>query len=101
VAFTATAGHVLDFDDTFEAGIAHVSAACAPAALIVAARRGASLDTMLEAYATGFETMAVLAAASHPALYDAGWPPTAVCGPVQAALLAQAAVAVDAAGLFD
>jgi len=37
VAFAATAGHVLDYDDTFADGVAHVSAACAPAALAVAA----------------------------------------------------------------
>src|SRR5215471_15523178 len=33
VAFAGTAGHVLDFDDTFSDGVAHVSAATAPAAL--------------------------------------------------------------------
>src|SRR5581483_3623651 len=40
VAFAGTAGHVLDYDDTFADGVAHVSAACAPAALVVAADRG-------------------------------------------------------------
>ena len=85
IVVAGAAGHVLDFDDTFEAGIAHVSAACAPAALVVADRLGASLGAMLDAYAAGFEAMAAVAAASHPALYDAGWHPTAVCGPVGAA----------------
>ena len=88
VAYAATAGHVLDFDDTFSPGVAHVSAACAPAALVMAERVGASLETMLDAYAAGFEAMAAVAAASHPALYDGGWHPTAVCGPIGAAVAA-------------
>ncbi len=88
VAFAGTAGHVLDYDDTFSDGVAHVSAATAPAALMLAARRGLSVDRMLTAYAEGYEAMAAVAAASHPALYDAGWHPTAVCGPIGAAVAA-------------
>ena len=88
VAFAATAGHVLDFDDTFADGVAHVSAASAPAALVLAAHLGRSLGATLDAYAEGYEAMAALAAASHPALYDAGWHPTAVCAPVGAAVAA-------------
>ena len=88
VAFAGTAGHVLDFDDTFSAGVAHVSATTAPAALVLAAHLGFSLGQTLEAYAEGFEAMARLAAASHPELYDAGWHPTAVCGPIGAAVAA-------------
>ena len=71
VAFAGTAGHVLDFDDTLSDGIAHVSATCAPAALVLAAELGLSLKAALDAYASGFEAMAAVAAASHPALYDA------------------------------
>ena len=88
VAFAATAGHVLDFDDTFSDGVAHVSAATAPAALVLAAHLGLSIGATLAAYAEGFEAMAAIAAASHPGLYDAGWHPTAVCGPVGAAVAA-------------
>src|SRR5438067_2788508 len=88
VAFAATAGHVLDFDDTFSEGVAHVSAASAPAALVLAAHMGRSLGAALAAYAEGYEAMAAVAAASHPALYDAGWHPTAVCAPIGAAVAA-------------
>jgi 2-methylcitrate dehydratase PrpD len=88
VAFAGTAGHVLDFDDTFSDGVAHVSATCAPAALVVAADLGLSLEAALDAYASGFEAMAAVAAASHPALYEGGWHPTAVCGPIGAAVAA-------------
>ena len=53
VAFVATAGHVLDFDDTFSDGVAHVSAATAPAALVLAAELGLSLGATMDAYAEG------------------------------------------------
>jgi 2-methylcitrate dehydratase PrpD len=88
VAFAGTAGHVLDFDDTFPEGVAHVSATCAPAALVLAGHLGLSLGSALRAYAEGFEAMAAVAASTHPALYDQGWHPTAVCGPVGAAAAA-------------
>lgn len=88
VALAATAGHVLDFDDTFSDGVAHLSAACAPAALVVAAHLGLTLRAAVAAYAEGFEAMAAVAEASHPALYDAGWHPTTVCAPIGAAVAA-------------
>jgi 2-methylcitrate dehydratase PrpD len=88
VAAAAAAGHVLDFDDTWTAGLAHLSAPTAPAALVVAADAGLSTGVALRAYAEGFEAMAAVAGASHPALYDAGRHPTAVCGAVGAAVAA-------------
>lgn len=84
------AGHVLDFDDTYAPGLAHLSAAVAPAALAVAAERSASVGQLLAAYEAGFEAMGAVARASHPALYDRGWHPTAVCGVVGAAVAAAA-----------
>jgi 2-methylcitrate dehydratase PrpD len=97
VAFAATAGHVLDFDDTFSAGVAHVSAACAPAALVLAAHLGLPVRAALDAYAEGFEAMAAVAVASHPALYERGWHPTAVCGPIGAAVAASRLLDLPAA----
>ncbi len=97
VAFAATAGHVLDYDDTYAPGLAHCSAPTAPAALVLAAHRGLSLSRALAAYAEGFEAMAALAAASHPGLYDAGWHPTAVCGPIGAAVAAAQLLGCSAA----
>ncbi len=95
VAYAAAAGHVLDFDDTFPAGVAHVSATTAPAALVLAAHRGLSLQAALDAYAEGFEAMAAVAAAGHPALYDGGWHPTAVCGPIGAVVAAARLLALS------
>jgi 2-methylcitrate dehydratase PrpD len=86
VAFAGAAGHVLDFDDTYLPGIAHLSAPTAPGALLLAAELGLSVRAALAAYAEGFEAMGALARASHPALYDRGWHPTAVCGGVGAAV---------------
>lgn len=97
VTFAGTAGHVLDFDDTFPEGLAHLSAATAPAALVLAAHLRRSLGDALRAYAAGFEAMAAVAQASHPALYDAGWHPTAVCGPVGAAVAAARLLELTAA----
>lgn len=88
VAFAGAAGHVLDYDDTLPDGVAHVSAPCAPAALVLGAELDLSLGVMLEAFAEGWEAMAAVATASHPALYDGGWHPTAVCGPIGAAIVA-------------
>ncbi|HEX3979448.1 MAG TPA: MmgE/PrpD family protein [Solirubrobacteraceae bacterium] len=96
VAFAGAAGHVLDYDDTLPDGVAHVSAPCAPAALVLAGELDLSLAAMLEAFAEGWEAMAAVAAASHPALYDGGWHPTAVCGPIGAAVTASALLDLSA-----
>jgi 2-methylcitrate dehydratase PrpD len=96
VVALGTAGHVLDFDDTFLPGIAHLSAPVAPAALAVGAHEGATVGDVLAAYADGFEAMGALAAAGHPALYDRGWHPTAVCGAVGAAVAAARLLGADA-----
>jgi 2-methylcitrate dehydratase PrpD len=90
VAAAASAGHVLDYDDTWTPGLVHLSAPTAPAALVLAADAGTTLGVALRAYAGGFEATAALARASHPALYDAGRHPTAVCGTVGAAVAAGA-----------
>jgi 2-methylcitrate dehydratase PrpD len=82
------AGHVLDYDDTYVPGLVHASAAAAPVALLLAAERGLTVAAALAGYAAGFEASAALARASHPALYERGWHPTAVCGAVGAAVTA-------------
>ena len=99
VTALGTAGHVLDYDDTYLPGIAHLSAPVVPAAVAVGAAAGATAGDVLRAYARGFEAMGALARAGHPALYDRGWHPTAVCGGVGAAVAAAALLEapVDAA----
>ena len=96
VAALGAAGHVLDFDDTYLPGISHLSAPVAPAAIAVGATAGATVGDVLDAYALGFEAMGALARAGHPALYDRGWHPTAVCGGVGAATAAAALLGAPA-----
>ncbi|MGH2980598.1 MAG: MmgE/PrpD family protein, partial [Solirubrobacterales bacterium] len=88
VTAAGTAGHVLDFDDTYLPGIAHLSAPAAPAALVLGAERRASAGEVLAAYSAGFEAAGAMSGSAHPALYDGGWHPTAVCGSLGAAVSA-------------
>ena len=87
---------MLDFDDTYLPGLAHLSAPTAPAALVLGAELGRGTGEVLEAYASGFEAMGALAAAAHPTLYDRGWHPTAVCGTAGAAVAAATLLGLDA-----
>ena len=86
VTAAGAAGHALDFDDTYLPGVAHLTAATGPAALVLAAELGAEIGVAFDAYAAGYEAMGAMARASHPALYDGGWHPTAVCGAAGAAV---------------
>lgn len=98
VTALAAAGHVLDFDDTYQPGLSHLSAPTAPAALALGHELGASTGTVLDAYAAGFEAMGTLARICHPALYDGGWHPTAVCGSAGAAVVGARLLGLDADG---
>ena len=70
------AGHVLDFDDTYLPGLAHLSAPSAPAALVLGRRARRSVGEVLDAFAAGFEAMGALARAAPRALRAAaGTPP--------------------------
>lgn len=94
----AVAGHVLDFDDTWTPGLAHLSAAAAPAALFAVAERDGTVREALAAYARGFETMAALAGHAHPAIYQRGMHPTAATGAVGAAAAWMAAAPPEPGG---
>ncbi|MBD0281771.1 MAG: MmgE/PrpD family protein [Thermoleophilaceae bacterium] len=95
VVHAGVAGHVVDYDDTYLPGIAHLSAPVAPVALVLGAELGRSVGDVLAAYAEGFEAMGAIARASHPALYDRGWHPTAVCGGAGAAVAAAELLAAE------
>jgi 2-methylcitrate dehydratase PrpD len=94
-AAAGTAGHVLDFDDTYTPGLAHLSAPVAPAAVMLGAELGGTVGEVLEAYAAGFEAMGRLSAANHPAMRERGWHPTSVCGAVGAAAAAARLLDLD------
>jgi len=93
VAWLGTAGHVLDFDDTYLPGIAHLSAPTAPAAVAVAADLDRSVGDALAAHAAGFEAMGSLSREHR--LYDGGWHPTAVCGAAGAAVATATLLELD------
>ena len=93
VAWLGTAGHVLDFDDTYLPGIAHLSAPTAPAAIVLGASLDRSVGDVLDAYTAGFEAMGRLSRAH--ALYEGGWHPTAVCGAAGAACAAAHLLGLD------
>jgi 2-methylcitrate dehydratase PrpD len=95
VAAAGTAGHILDYDDTYLPGLAHLSAPVAPAALLLGAELGASVGEVLDAFATGFEATGRLTAANHPGLRAPGWHPTSVCGVVGAAVAAARLLELD------
>jgi len=95
VAAVGAAGHVLDYDDTYAPGLAHLSAGVAPAALVLGAQRDASVGEVLDAYAAGFEAMGLLSRTCHPALYDRGLHPTAVCAGAGAAVAAARLLGLD------
>src|SRR5437762_13875097 len=61
VAAAGCAGHVLDFDDTYEPGLVHASAPVAPAALLLAAELGHDLGEALAAFTAGWEATAAFA----------------------------------------
>jgi 2-methylcitrate dehydratase PrpD len=63
-----------------------LSAPVAPTACLIGAEVGATVGDVLDAYAAGFEAMGAVARAGHPALYDRGWHPTAVCGVIGSAV---------------
>jgi 2-methylcitrate dehydratase PrpD len=84
---------VLDFDDTYLPGIAHLSAPTAPAAIALGASLDRSVGDVLDAYAAGFEAMGRLSR-SHD-LYAGGWHPTAVCGAAGAAHTAARLLGLD------
>ena len=93
VAWLGTAGHVLDFDDTYLPGIAHLSAPTAPAAIALAASLDLSVGEAVDAYAAGFEAMGQLSR-TH-VLYEGGWHPTAVYGAAGAAHVAARLLRLD------
>ena len=88
VTWAGTAGHVLDYDDTYSPGLVHASAPVAPVALLLGGELGVDVGRILDAYARGFEATASVGRAGHPRLYEQGWHSTAVCGSVGAAVAA-------------
>jgi 2-methylcitrate dehydratase PrpD len=75
-----TAVHALDYDDCSYSLAGHPSVAILPGLLALAESGNASGRDVLNAFVTGFETLAHVAHAVHMHHYEKGWHPTATLG---------------------
>jgi 2-methylcitrate dehydratase PrpD len=80
--------HALDFDDTHEAAVAHVSAVVVPAALACAEAAGAGGAELLTALVAGNEVTVRIGAAASGEFHARGFHPTAVAGVLGATIAA-------------
>jgi 2-methylcitrate dehydratase PrpD len=80
--------HGLDYDDTHVAGVIHATASAFPAALGVAAARGASGRDLLSAYIAGMEVATRLATVAKGGFHQVGFHPTGMIGVFGCALIA-------------
>ncbi len=83
------AAHVLECDDTHQPSSSHPGAVIFTTALLLAATRGESLETVARAAVVGYEVMCRLGAATGPTSeYARGFHPTGTCGTFGAAAAA-------------
>jgi 2-methylcitrate dehydratase PrpD len=93
--------HGIDFDDTHEESVVHVSCSVAPAALAAAEMSGASGARFLTALVLGMETAVRLGLAAPGRFHDRGFHPTGVCGAFATTLVAGTLAGLPAAALAD
>lgn len=93
--------HGLDYDDTHEAAVTHVSASVAPAMLAAAEQHASDGAAALAALALGMECAARLGLVARGAFHDRGFHPTGVCGAYAATLVAGRLAGLDAGRLAD
>ncbi len=91
--------HSLDFDDTHEASVCHVSAVVVPAALAAGEAAGATTDEVVTAIVAGNEVVCRLGAAAPHGFHARGFHPTSVCGVFGATVAAGRLRGLDADGL--
>jgi 2-methylcitrate dehydratase PrpD len=90
------AAHALDFDDTHEASVCHVTTVVGPAALAVAEQVGASGRELVTAVVAGSEVVCRLGMAAPRAFHARGFHPTSVCGVFGATVAAARLLGLDA-----
>lgn len=90
-----TLAHCLDFDDTYVAGVTHISAPVWAAVLAVGEEIGASEDAMLRAYIAGFEAAARAGYGLGELVTARGWHGTGVFGRIGATAGAASLLALD------
>jgi 2-methylcitrate dehydratase PrpD len=84
----ATLCHALEFDDTHNESITHISAVVVPTALAVGEAVQATGAEVIEAIVLGNEAVARIGAAAAPQYMVRGFHPTSVCGVFGAAIAA-------------
>ena len=89
----AVAAHALDWDDYAYSN--HPSAVLVPVILALADAVGASGGRMAAAYVAGYEVWGALMRREPGHLHSKGWHPTAVLGPVAAAVAAAVVMRLD------
>jgi 2-methylcitrate dehydratase PrpD len=89
----ATAAHALDYDDFAFSN--HPSAVLCPTILAAAEDCGADGARMARAYVAGYEIWGDIMKREPDHLYDKGWHPTAVFGPLGAAAAASVVYGLD------
>lgn len=94
-----TLAHTLDFDDTHDASVCHVSAVVVPAALAAGEAAGATPAQVLTAAVAGNEVVCRIGAAAPRAFHARGFHPTSVCGVFGAAVAAARLRGLDADGI--
>jgi 2-methylcitrate dehydratase PrpD len=72
--------HVFDWDDTILPTRAHLSAALLPALVAAGETRNWSIDSIVPAFAVGFEIGARINAAVYPSVHLRGWQGTGIAG---------------------
>src|SRR5262245_21095609 len=93
--------HGIDYDDTHEEGVVHVSCSVAPAALAAGECDGVSGARFLAALVLGMETAVRLGLAAPGRFHDRGFHPTGVCGAFATTLVAGTLAGLPAPRLAD
>lgn len=86
--------HAMEYDDYTKGG-GHISVCVVPGSLAVAEEIGASGRQLIEGFAMGFEVEARIGWGMAPYLFNHGWHPNSVLGPIGVAVAAAKMMKLD------
>jgi 2-methylcitrate dehydratase PrpD len=93
--------HGLDFDDTHQGAVVHVSASVVPAALAAAEETQADGRALLTALVLGMEAAVRIGLVTGSAFHDRGFHPTGICGAFASTLVAGKLLDLDESELVQ
>jgi 2-methylcitrate dehydratase PrpD len=93
--------HGLDFDDTHQGAVVHVSASVAPATLAAAEEMQANGEAFLTALVLGMETAVRVGLVTGSAFHDCGFHPTGICGAFASTVVAGKLLGLDESKLVN